>query len=247
MWHFIRSAQVVSLHLHSLVSLLRLMQPTQISMISWPWVVFTLHKLLFFCRLVQRSVTRALDEYLYTDYPKSKLLSRDRFEDKLDSEVKAKIHFIKTYVYHASLEAIQFSSKFHSISALYTFVDTDITADGNIRMKPSRFFNCSCITNPETCSTDAAFYAYLPSNNTLELLFKVLGLQLACSPSRSALLSSFACWYSSECYQQVNIFHWHSSDSARYISLRYSSGDLFLAKQNQNLLLHSTSSESKLE
>jgi hypothetical protein len=159
--------------------------------------------ILLLCQLVEEYDNNAYDGYLDEVSTTSQLMTSDQFNEKFNSQTISRIGFIKTYINHAILDVLQFSSKSYGIPILYTYFNMEVTANGSIRTGPSHFFNCSCITNPDTCSTDAAFYTYTPSNDTWTLLFKVMGLRLACSPSRSTLLSSFACWYSSECYEQV--------------------------------------------
>ena len=164
--------------------------------------VYFTHVLLL-CQLVEEYASSTYDVYLNDVFTTSKLMTSDKFQEKLQSQTNSRIGFIKTYMNHAILDVLQFSSKSYGIPTLYTYFNMEVTADGSIKTGLSYFFNCSCITSPDTCFTDAAFYAYTPSNNTLTLLYKVMGIRLACSPTRSTLLSSFACWYSSECYEQV--------------------------------------------
>lgn len=157
-----------------------------------------------FCESVKQYVSSTLDEYFQQPFIVAKLITPEDFEEKLHSDVMNRIAFAKKYISHAMLDALEFSSKSYGISALYTYFDMKISADGSITTGPSPFFNCSCITNPDTCTIDAAFYAYTQSNDSLSLLFKVTGMKLACSATRSTILSSFACWYSPACYEKVS-------------------------------------------
>ena len=164
--------------------------------------VYFIHVALL-CKLVTQYVPQAYEIYRAENFVTSKLMTPDQFEKQLNDGVVSQIAVIKTYLYHTLLDVVELSSKSYGMSALYTYFNIEINSTGSIYTAPSHFFNCSCITNPDRCSTDAAFYTYTSSNDTLALQFKIDGLRLACSPMRSTLLSSFACWYSSECYEQV--------------------------------------------
>ena len=75
-----------------------------------------------------------------------------------------------------------------------------------VQIEPSTFFShCSCITDPTTCSKQAAFYEYNPLNDSHNPTFTVLGIRVACSSMESVFQSNLACWYSSTCYQTVRI------------------------------------------
>lgn len=155
------------------------------------------------CQLVQTYVNTAFADYMDTLFLTSTLLTPDTFDLEMKRQAKSKSDFVKRYVAHAFLDALQLSSKFFGISTVYTPFNLRVTDEGSIAVAPSDFFNCSCVTHPETCSTHAAFYSYTPSTDSLVSLFKVTGLRLACSPTQSTLQSTFACWYSAPCYEQV--------------------------------------------
>lgn len=155
------------------------------------------------CKLVTEYVPQAYEIYGVEKFLTSKLMTPDQFDKQLNDGVVSQIAVIKTYLYHTLLDILDLSSKSYGISALYAYFNIEIDSTGSIYTAPTHLFDCACITNPDRCSTDAAFYEYTPSNDTLALPFKIEGLRLACSPMRSTLLSSFACWYSSECYEQV--------------------------------------------
>ncbi|CAF1238413.1 unnamed protein product [Adineta ricciae] len=115
---------------------------------------------------------------------------------------------VKLYLNHTFSDILQLFSKSYGISTISTFCRTNVTVDGRIVIEADRFYNCSCITNPDTCSTNAAFYNYTISNNSLKLLHEIMGIRLTFSPSRSTLLSNLACWYSEERYDQVIEVRW---------------------------------------
>jgi hypothetical protein len=141
---------------------------------------------------------------MFTDrkFIASRLLVPDIFETQFNSDL-GKINLkLLSYVEGGVSAVLEILVSSYGISSAYTSFNLRVVADGSIQIEPTGFVNCSCITDVRTCSIDAAFYAYNPSNGSLDLLSPLTGLRLGCSPLQSTLQSSLACWYSSDCYEK---------------------------------------------
>ena len=156
-----------------------------------------------FCQFYRSYINTTYASFLDGEFIASKLVIPEMFETQLNSELLNTNSLIQSYLDGGISSAIDILTNSYLISSAYTSFSLKIATDGSTQIEPTGFLNCSCIKDPKTCSTDAAFYAYSPVNGSLELLFKMIGLRLGCSPFQSTFQSSLACWYSLECYQTV--------------------------------------------
>ena len=157
------------------------------------------------CVLTNNFISDGYRNTLHSDFITSQLMTPDAFQNKINSDLSSSEALTQAYLNRGISELLELTTASFVLSAGYTSFNLHIVSDGGIQIEPSGFSNCSCITDAKTCSTDAAFYDYNPTSGSLTLLSNVMGIRLACSPFRSTMQSTFACWYSSECYQQVNI------------------------------------------
>ena len=102
-----------------------------------------------------------------------------------------------------SIELLGMTTHYQIVTAYYTSFNLRVTSNGSIRIDPAGFSNCSCFIEPETCSTEAALYSYDSMNNSHTRLSAVKGIRVACLPLISFRQSTFECWYSRECYDEV--------------------------------------------
>ena len=157
-----------------------------------------------FCQASQVYIEDSYKTFPNRKFVASRLLVPDMFETQFNSDLrKTNLEFL-SYVEGGILAVLEILISSYGISSAYTSFNVRVVADGSIQIEPTGFVNCSCITDVRTCSIDAAFYAYNPSNGSLDLLFSLTGLRLGCSPLQSTLQSSLACWYSSDCYEKAS-------------------------------------------
>jgi hypothetical protein len=163
-----------------------------------------------FCQGNQKSVNDLYKRFWEKNFVSMQLMVSEVFETRLNSDLrKTNLEFLSNWDGGIS-SALELLINSYAISRAYTSFNLRVVADGSIQIEPTGFANCSCIKEPKTCSTDTAFYAYSPSNGSLDVLSNIMGVRLGCSPVESTLQSSLACWYSSECYEMVReIFDVH--------------------------------------
>ena len=109
------------------------------------------------------------------------------------------------YVNGDLAELLEFLINTHSLSTSQNSFIMPITSNGSVLIHPVDLNNCSCLLYPKICSTEAGFYRYEPRNYTFIRVSNLLGIRAGCSPFYSMFHSSLACWYSRECYDQVNL------------------------------------------
>ena len=158
----------------------------------------------FFCLTTQGLVSKAYEDFQRKSYISAKLVAPNALEEQLGRELEYLKSVLRGYLDWAIKELVEVTTMVFGLSATYTTFSLRLTPNGSVDIESGGFSNCSCITQPKTCSTAAGFYSYNPSNDSLTLLYRVAGMRFACSPARSTMQSSLACWYSSECYQTVS-------------------------------------------
>lgn len=162
-----------------------------------------------FCSLSQLVFSNQLTAFQTNLFVNNKLLTQDAFNIQASQLAD---FFISDVQYYFSRgikemrEILGFSQLLSATSTITYKLPIKTTSSGSqVRIEPTNFFSgCSCLSDPTSCSDDAAFYSYNSMNNSFNPIFKVLGVRLACSPMESFLQSNLACWYSSECYQTVS-------------------------------------------
>ncbi|CAF3860629.1 unnamed protein product [Rotaria sp. Silwood1] len=140
-------------------------------------------------------------------YIASKIMLEDLafdFSTDIYFENCAPLTFIQESLINQYTQALsEFLTYLYPLSAAYEPWTLQIDGNGYVEIEHSTFLNCSCILQEKTCSTEGGFYEYNSTNESLTLLYAVIGIRIGCSPHRSTFLSSLACWYSSECYDTV--------------------------------------------
>jgi hypothetical protein len=156
-----------------------------------------------FCIVAQVAIYNFYTEFQTTLYVNVKLPAPNIFVQQMNDIIRSSIDSMSDR-YRRSLPALLgMTTSYQVLSAAYTSFDLQVTSDGSIRIDPTGFPNCSCLLEPQTCSIEAAFYSYDSSNNSYTRLSTVNGVRVGCLPLLGFIQSTFECWYSKECYEEV--------------------------------------------
>ena len=166
--------------------------------------------LMTLCSLSQTVFTNQLVAFQSELLVNAKLLSRPTFANQADQLIDSFINDVQFYFTRSITQSRMFLAILQPLSATYTLAYNlpiiRTSSKRQVRIEPSNFFtNCSCISNPTTCSMDAAFYSLNSTDNTFVPSFKLNGIRIACNPIESILQSNLACWYFDDCYLKVYI------------------------------------------
>lgn len=157
--------------------------------------------------LVYERVMDAVNYYfvffLSSEFESDLLLDSTHFQEVVEAKLENIRATILLYVNRGHQETLELSASNHLLSIPYNSFKLPFNSDGSISIEPSGFQNCSCLTQPNSCSMEAGFYSYDTFNDSFMLLTKVMGIRVGCMSFQSAFLSSLACWYSIDCYQMV--------------------------------------------
>jgi hypothetical protein len=156
-----------------------------------------------FCTISQLVIANLYASFETQLFINVKLPAQDVFNKQTDDIIQSFINTVPNTFVRALTELLELTASSQPLTASYTSFDLRVTSNGSIRIDPAGFSNCSCFLNPKTCSTEAGFYSYDSSNNSFMLLSTVMGIRVACLPLQSFLQSTLACWYSTDCYQEV--------------------------------------------
>ena len=129
------------------------------------------------------------------------------FERKIDVIIEAFSDNVQTKLLRSLTELLELTESGQLLSVSRHSFDLKASSDGNVRIDSAGFDNCSCLLQPKTCSTQAAFYTYQASNKTFTPLLFVTGIRVGCFPLQSILLSTLECWYSTDCYEMVRLIY----------------------------------------
>ena len=184
------------------------------------------------CALSQIVFSNQLDAFQSNLFVNDKLLTRNIFETRAPQLVDYFIGDVQFYFARSIKETLDIVGITHAISATSSLTHKlaiTVTPSGHqVQIEPVNYFHdCSCVSNPTSCSDDAAFYSYNSTANSFDPEFKIPGMRIACSPMQSLLESNLACWYSAECYQTVRLRKKIDQKVSMFIS-----GHSILAKQN---------------
>jgi hypothetical protein len=135
-------------------------------------------------------------------------LAHDAFATRANQLADFFISNVQLYFARSIIQSREVTGFFQPISATliirYILPITTTSSDTQVRIEHLNFFSdCSCLSNPTSCSDDAAFYSYIPMNNSSYPIFTIANIRIACRPLKSLLQSNLACWYSTDCYQMV--------------------------------------------
>ena len=139
----------------------------------------------------------------------AKLLSRFTFAHQAEQLIINFISDVQLYFARSITQSRTFLAILQPLSFTYTLPYNlpiiHASSKRQVRIEPSNFFaNCSCTTNPTTCSMNAAFYSLGSSSDEFVSSFVLDGVRLACNSIESVLQSNLACWYQDDCYLKVN-------------------------------------------
>jgi hypothetical protein len=167
-----------------------------------------------FCALSRLVFSNQLAAFQTELFVNNELLTRDVFEIQANQLADFFISDVQFYFARGiteTRELLGFSQPISATSIIRYILPITTTSSGSqVRIEPLNFFSdCSCLSDPTSCSDDAAFYSYIPMNNSFYPIFKIPGIRIACSPMESLLQSNLACWYSSDCYETV-IQYWQN-------------------------------------
>ncbi|UJR19293.1 hypothetical protein I4U23_022422 [Adineta vaga] len=167
-----------------------------------------------FCRLSQLVFYNQLLAFQTNLFINNKLLTRDTFEIQATQLADFFINDVQLYFARGikqMREMIGITQLMSATSTLTYKLPIRQTISGSqIQVLPLQFFsNCSCLSNPTSCSDDAAFYLYNSLTQSFDIDFKIEGIHIACSSMETLFQSNLACWYSSDCYQTV-IKYWQN-------------------------------------
>lgn len=148
------------------------------------------------CLMSELNTLQVASGYNNESFATSNVMSRDSFEKQRDGIYKFSARLGESYM--------EFMLNIFGLSTIYSSfkLRADATT-GNINIEPGKFENCSCITSMKTCSTQGGFYEYDSSSQSMKLIYPVVGIRMGCSPFRSTLQSTFDCWYSAGCLEEV--------------------------------------------
>ena len=193
--------------------------------LQWLSTLCTLSRLIFFNQLAV---------FLANPFVNNKLLAHQEFEVQGSQLADAFINDIQFYFARGikqTLEAIGITQAISATSSVIYKLPIVTTPQGRqVRMEAANYFSsCSCVSEPISCSDEAAFYSYNPTNDSFHPVFKIPGMRIACNSLQSVLKSNLDCWYSSECYQTVRFFNIHYFNQR---SRTFVLGHFILAKSN---------------
>ena len=155
------------------------------------------------CASVHDSVTEKFYGSLNNNFGAYALMSPNDLEQKITGDFDTYRNISEAYIIRGLQETLETSAFSHIISIAQTNFNLEIVSNDTVELVGNDYSNCSCAINPDTCSMDGAFYEYDSNKSEWLTTYKVMGIRLGCMPLYSSLLSTFACWYSVECYQQV--------------------------------------------
>lgn len=155
------------------------------------------------CVLSHLAITKVYDEVKASFYTSRNLITESSFLEEtkiLYESFKFKMQGILNRLAEDIDELMTIN---YAISAGYMPSNLLIRQSEDVEIELGGFSNCSCLINAKTCSTEGGFYQYNPFNESTTLLYSVMGIRMACSPQKSTIMSSLACWYSSKCLNTV--------------------------------------------
>ncbi|UJR12021.1 hypothetical protein I4U23_016199 [Adineta vaga] len=167
-----------------------------------------------FCRLSQLVFYNQLLAFQTDLFINNKLLTRDTFEIQATQLADFFINDVQLYFARGIKQMREMFGITQLISATstltYKLPIRQTISGSQIQVLPLQLFsNCSCLSNPTSCSDNAAFYIYNSLTQSFDIDFKIEGIYIACSSMETLFQSNLACWYSSDCYQTV-IKYWQN-------------------------------------
>ncbi|CAF1170349.1 unnamed protein product, partial [Didymodactylos carnosus] len=159
------------------------------------------------CESTNRTIQNSLSIYYSTEYINDKLINQQLFEATIDSSIQLFISsIINTYTH--SLQLIRDTTQSNGLVAsnliLYYYYQQQTIVD-RYRFNYSYYNNtnqtCSC-TNTNQCVKQIELYSYL---DPININMVVNGLYMGCYILESLLQSTLECFYSQQCFNQLNI------------------------------------------
>lgn len=157
-----------------------------------------------FCNVFTSLVLYSLNRFQVSLFSAAHVPSSSDFQnqaEKLLNIFKSQISSTST-VLHDHIFDIQ--AIYQPLPITVSAFSLRVTSNDSILVEPNLLDNCSCLTDWKSCSTQAGLYTYDSMNSSFTLSAPVEGVKISCLPTLSLLQSSFACWYSYDCYQRVS-------------------------------------------
>ena len=166
-----------------------------------------------YCDLIRGVVDYKRWDALNGGFVYSHLVDDRQFNQAIEQFINDFRNASLEYINADLAELLDFLINTHSLSASQTSTILPITSNGTVLIQPVDLDNCSCLLHPRVCSTEAGFYSYESLNHSFNRVSKPMGIRVGCSSFYSMFHSNLACWYSSECYDQVTAY-WQERLSA---------------------------------
>lgn len=156
------------------------------------------------CQIAPKLVSLIINSIQQTQLTATNLMRPTALAMQASSLVNYEKLGLQSYMRQIMAQFVSAMAMSYAISAAYNSFTLSISPNGSIYIEPSGFSNCSCILDTDTCHSDAGFYEYDELSDSFTLLSTVMGIRVACTPFHSTFMSTFDCWYSSECYNMVS-------------------------------------------